>query len=97
MQSRVGRPGGEVRGERAADGFGEQAATLGVGASAAPRVLVQQAVLDEAGQRRLHRGRRVPVDELPQRGYGVGQEATTAKPSRTAGEKVLEWTNDGPG
>jgi hypothetical protein len=46
---------------------------LGVDASVAPDVLVEQAVVDEAGQGRLHRDRRMPVDELPQRGDRPGQ------------------------
>jgi len=69
----VGSLGGEVVRQRPGQGLGEDVVALGVDAPAAPDVLVEQAIVDEAGQGGLHRGRRMPVDELPQRGDRLEQ------------------------
>ena len=60
-----GRPGGEMAGQRPGERLGKDVVALGVDAPAAPDVLVEQALVDEAGQGGLHRDRRMPVDELP--------------------------------
>jgi len=73
VQSGIGRTGGQVAGQRAGERLGKDVLTLGVDPPAAPDVLVEQAIVDEAGQSGLHRDRRVPVDELPQRGDRLGQ------------------------
>jgi hypothetical protein len=52
VQSGVGRAGGEVAGQRSGERFGKDVVALGVDAPAAPDVLVEQAVVDEAGPAR---------------------------------------------
>ena len=73
VQSGVGRAGGEMAGQRPGERLGNDVVALGVDAPAAPDVLVEQALVDEPGQGGLHRDRRMPVDELPQRGDRLGQ------------------------
>jgi hypothetical protein len=73
VQSGVGGADREVVGQRTGERLGEDVMALAVDSPGPADVLVEQAVVDEAGHGGLNRDRRMPVDELPQRGDRLGQ------------------------